>query len=302
MVYYSSDIVTYPNYRIMENISPDHPALMTTRLNKGEKHAHELVTAVMPEIISLSSKSSNNAYVFPLYIRSIRPGSVDTPNISEIFTGQTSNLTGLAFDARAASDRGDLKRTFGARDVFDWVYAALHSPTYRERYADFLKSDFARVPLPKDRGLFAELVPLGTKLVALHLLDADALPGLLTDPKVRFVSNGGEPCLGRFNKEVRRDASGRVYLNDQNWFATVPQVAWDHWIGGYQPAQKWLKDRSETGSKDKLKPGRLLTDEDILHYRRMIVVLEETGKVMAQIDEVIARHGGWPDAFKGMKD
>src|SRR5690606_1546490 len=75
VVYYSSDIVTYPNYRIMENISPDHLALMTTRLNKGEKHAHELVTGVMPEIISLSSKSSNNAYVFPLYTRAIQTGS-----------------------------------------------------------------------------------------------------------------------------------------------------------------------------------------------------------------------------------
>lgn len=246
------------------------------------------------------------------------------PNISRTFTARLAKLTGLRFDdgsdtpAQGAlpgteppppqgtlplrRERGDLKATFGARDVFDWIYAVLHSPAYRERYADFLKSDFARVPLPKDRALFAELIPLGTRLVALHLLDADTLPGLLAEPKVRFVSNGGEARLGRFKKEVRRDTSGRVYLNEQNWFATVPETAWEHWIGGYQPAQKWLKDRSQTGAKDRLKPGRLLTPEDILHYRRMIVALEETGTVMAEIDRVIDRHGGWPDAFRGMAD
>jgi len=124
----------------------------------------------------------------------------------------------------------------------------------------------------------------------------------LKEPKVRFVSNGGEVRLGRFNKEVHRDAAGRVYLNDRNWFATVPEAAWEHWIGGYQPAQKWLKDRAQTGSKDKLKPGRLLTPEDILHYRRMVVALEETGKVMAEIDKVIGEHGGWPEAFRGMEN
>ncbi|MFD2648254.1 type ISP restriction/modification enzyme [Devosia albogilva] len=270
---------------------------------------------------SVSLKEVN--YAAPLWLHQL--GTAARPNLAPAFTARLAKLTGLRFDdgsdapAQGAlpgtepppppqgalalrRERGDLKTTFGARDVFDWIYAVLHSPAYRERYADFLKSDFARVPLPKDRDLLAALIPLGTRLVALHLLDADALPDLLADPKARFVSNGGEACLGRFNKEVRRDASGRVYLNDQNWFATVSQAAWEHWIGGYQPAQKWLKDRSETGSKDKLKPGRLLTDEDILHYRRMIVALEETGKVMAEIDRVIDQHGGWPDAFRGMID
>ena len=169
-------------------------------------------------------------------------------------------------------------------------------------YADFLKSDFARVPLPRDRDLFADLIPLGTKLVALHLLDADALPDLLKEPKVRFASTGGEPRLGRFNKDVRRDPSGRVHLKDQNWLATVPEAAWEHWIGGYQPAQKWLKDRAQTGSRDKLKPSRLLTDEDILHYRRMLTALDETPKIVAEIDRVVETHGGWPDAFRGMKE
>lgn len=313
-----------PRTEVMRNLDGDHLGLLAPRQLAGSHYRH-VFCAIHPADMCLASAATKEAVqCFPLW-RLATGMQPDRPNLSPAFTARLAKLTGLRFDdgsdapAQGAlpgtepppppqgslalrRERGDLTATFGARDVFDWIYAVLHSPAYRERYADFLKSDFARVPLPKDRDLFAAVIPLGTRLVALHLLDADAQPDLLKDPKVRFVSNGGEPRLGRFNKEVRRDASGRVYLNDQNWFATVPQVAWEHWIGGYQPAQKWLKDRAQTGSKDKLKPGRLLTDDDIFHYRRMIVALEETGKVMAEIDRVIDQHGGWPDAFRGMAD
>lgn len=292
------------------------------RTENRRAYDYVIATEIIPSNHLVSLK--DGSYGLPLWLPEGKLESSARPNLAPAFTARLAKLAGLRFDdgsdapvqrslpgteppppAQGAlalrRERGDLMTTFGARDVFDWIYAVLHSPAYRQRYADFLKSDFARVPLPKDRDLFAALIPLGTRLVALHLLDAYALPDLLGDPKVRFVSNGGDTRLGRFNKEVRRDASGRVYLSDRSWFATVPLAAWEHWIGGYQPAQKWLKDRSQTGSNDNLKPGRLLTDDDILHYRRMIVALEETGKVMAEIDEVIARHGGWPDAFRGMQ-
>ncbi len=292
------------------------------RTENRRQYDYVFVSSHIPSNHLVSLK--DGSYGLPLWLGG-RALSAERPNLSRAFTSRLSRLTDLRFDdgsdapaqgalpgleapptmqgaLRLHRERGNLNQTFGARDVFDWIYSVLHSPSYRDRYAEFLKSDFARVPLPKNRELFAALVVLGRKLVALHLLDTGALSDLLVDPKVRFVSNSGQPRLGRFNKEARRDASGRVYLNDHNWFATVPQAAWDHWIGGYQPAQKWLKDRSQTGAGEKLKPGRLLTDEDILHYRRMIVALEETGKVMAEIDEVIARHGGWPEAFRGMKD
>lgn len=101
--------------------------------------------------------------------------------------------------------------------------------------------------------------------------------------------------------DVRRTAAGRVYINGSCWFETVPQSVWNHWIGGYQPAQKWLKDRAAKGGK-KASAGRVLTPEDQLHYRRMIVALERTSEIMTEIDQVIDRHGGWPGAFKGMSD
>jgi type I restriction-modification system DNA methylase subunit len=317
-------VVTIVRERITSQFAKPNIALLFSRAVTDPRYAHAFVAQAPSDKIFLSNKTSTNSYVAPLWLLGKGADEARRPNLSARIVGRVATLTGLPFDdglgvgnqaslpglapqpPRQASlslqgERGDRSGTFSARDLFDWIYAVLHSPTYRERYADFLKSDFARVPLPKNRLLFAELIPLGTRLVALHLLDASNAPEL-ADPKVRFVNNGGEARLGRFGKDVRRDEAGRVYLNANCWFATVPIGAWDHWIGGYQPAQKWLKDRAETGSKDKLKPGRVLTDENSLHYRRMIVALDETATVMAEIDQVIDRHGGWPGAFRGMTD
>lgn len=297
---YDGRIISRPRGTIMASMREENLGIIAPRQTKENFGVVASNIMCMHKIVTAYDRS----FMFPLIVEDEEFGRSRSANIDRKFSASMAKAVGLRYGEAAGNHgwRGDLKESFGPRDAFDWIYAVLHSPLYREHYADLLKSEFARVPLPRVRDLFADLIPLGTKLVALHLLDANALPDLLANPKVRFVSNGGEPRLGRSGKEVRRDASGRVYLNDQNWFATVPETAWEHWIGGYQPAQKWLKDRSETGSKDKLKPGRMLTDEDILHYRRMIAALEETGKVMAEIDEVIARHGGWPDAFRGIRD
>ena len=85
-------------------------------------------------------------------------------------------------------------------------------------------------------------------------------------------------------------------INASRWFEDVPRATWEFHVGGYQVLEKWLKDRAEKGGKNP-KPGRVLTDEDILHYRRVVVSLTETRRVMAEIDKVIEEHGGWPGAF-----
>ena len=92
-----------------------------------------------------------------------------------------------------------------------------------------------------------------------------------------------------------------MQINPTRWFETVPEAAWTFHVGGYQPAQKWLKDRAAKGGR-KPSPGRVLTDADILHYRRIIIALTQTAALMPQIDAVIATHGGWPGAFRGMTD
>src|SRR5690606_20028828 len=148
----------------------------------------------------------------------------------------------------------------------DYIYAVLHSPAYREKYKEFLKIDFPRVPYPDDAEKFGELVELGGQLCQLHLLEADTIDNRIT----QYPEDGDNVVT----KPVYKD--GNVYISDTQYFKGVPEAVWNFYIGGYQPAQKWLKDRK----------GRTLTYEDILHYQRIVVSLNETGRIMAEIDQV----------------
>ena len=186
---------------------------------------------------------------------------------------------------------GDLTSTFGPRDLFDWIYAVLHSPGYRSRYAEFLKSDFPRIPIPNNRTTFQKLVPLGSELVALHLLKPDEAP-VLEVPEVRFHGTGES----RVAKGYPKYENGKVMINSTRWFEDVVRDTWEFHVGGYQVCEKWLKDRAGKGGRNPT-DGRVLTDEDILHYCRTVTALTETRRVMTEIDKVIEEHGGWPDAF-----
>lgn len=319
-LFYDDTLVWGRSHPTMKNLIgvACNVSLVTTKVTKDRWDVGCTIRVTAHKAVSAYDTSS----VFPLFLTPDGAGKGITPNYKVSFPRRVASLTGLTYDdctegwgegalggippkkaeqtAMFATrcERGKPGRSFGPRDLFDYVYAVLHSPAYRARYADYLKSDFARIPLPASRALFEALVPLGTELVALHLLDADALP-ILKDPKsVRFAGSGE----ARVAQKPEFDAKlGRVEIGGNRWFEGVPQVAWDSHVGGYQPAQKWLKDRAARGGK-KASDGRVLTDDDILHYRRMIIALTRTAELMREIDTVIDEHGGWPDAFRGMTD
>jgi hypothetical protein len=190
-------------------------------------------------------------------------------------------------------------RAFGPRDLFDYIYAVLHAPSYRSRYAEFLRSDFPRIPMPggaDPRALFRALAAHGRRLTALHLLDINAAPELKA-PAIRLAGAGSTQLgLGSGRNGVPRWQDGKVWINDARWFETVPEAVWSFRIGGYQPAQKWLKDRAGKGGQSP-RDGRMLTEADILHYRRFTTAMQLTIPEMAAVDATINRHGGWPDAF-----
>ena len=163
----------------------------------------------------------------------------------------------------------EIEKTIGKttpEDIFDYIYATLHSPSYREKYKEFLKTDFPRVPYPKDKKQFEALVTLGRELRGLHLLES---------PKVKkFITAYPEDGSNIMEKISYKD--GKVFINAKQYFGGVPEVAWNFFIGGYQPAQKWLKDRK----------GRELSSDDIEHYQKIIVALTETDRIMKEIDKI----------------
>ena len=198
------------------------------------------------------------------------------PNLSPEFIEEFSGKLKLEF---IPDGKGDLEKDFGPEDVFNYIYAVFHAPTYRERYAEFLKIDFPRVPLTSNRDLFRELCGLGERLVKLHLVEehSDRLPDFPIEgdcevDKVRYT----EPGQGA-------DA-GRVWINQTQYFAGVPPEVWEFMIGGYQVCHKWLKDRK----------GRTLDFNDTEHYRYIVGAIADTIALMGEIDGVIEDNGGWP--------
>ena len=247
-----------------------------------------LFVSAFPTDINLFRRGGN--CLFPLYVYA-DPCDMEidvadrSPNLAPEFVAAAAAAFDLEF---TPASRGDLETTFGPEDVFHYIYAILHSPEYRSRYADFLKSDFPRVPLPDRRTgryirrlrreLLAQLVELGARLSALHLLEADgaeqpafSAQGTNLVERIRYV----EPADGD---------PGRVYINATQHFERVAPETWEFTIGGYQPAQKWLKDRK----------GRELSYDEIAHYQRICAALAETPTLMSRIDETINAHGGWP--------
>jgi len=257
--------------------------------------------------MSTTSREANQ--VFPLYAYPDTPQPTfdgrpaRVPNLNMEIVDRIAGGLGMEFAAErtgaqasrlqtplAASSRGGGEtggageapalQAFAPIDLLDYIYAVLHSPAYRESYKEFLKIDFPRVPYPTERETFWRLVGLGGELRQLHLLESSRVEEFITGfpaggsnevVKPVFAAGpliaGGTPAL---------QSTGDVFINDTQFFSGVPHVAWDFYIGGYQPAQKWLKDRK----------GRTLSYEDIQHYQKMIVALTETARVMAEIDEI----------------
>ncbi len=174
-----------------------------------------------------------------------------------------------------------------------YIYAVLHSPRYRYRYGDALKTSYPRVPLAAGKSLVRELCRCGQDLLGLHLLESPKLAERITDyaghknPKVGRVGWSAGTVWLDARKTLAREGH-RATQPGTIAFHGVPEEVWDFHIGGYQVCHKWLKDRK----------GRTLSDEDIAHYQKIVIALNETIRVMPEIDEVIEAHGGWPGAFQ----
>jgi predicted helicase len=235
--------------------------------------------------------------LFPLYrFEHILNGPAHrVSNFTPAFSDRWFSLTGQ----KIVLDSNNRDRNTDCESVFYYIYALCYASSYRSAFRSAIAQGFPLVCFPGSDAVFHDISAIGQELGALHRLDSLGAP-VLADPKNRFVA-GSEARVGAMTTDVRRTSAGRVYINDQCWFETVTEGAWSQWMGGYQPAQKWLKDRSARGGQ-KVGPGRVLTPEDQLHYRRMIVALSRTAELTAELDQVIVRHGGWPAAFKGMTE
>lgn len=280
-------------YPLMRNmLKPNLSLISVRRVETFAGFDHAFCTKDLSVLHTVSMKEGN--FVFPLYLYDedeaelkkrgggtmlmalfeSSPGySVRRANLNPKFIADLTQKLGLKW---LPVDSGDLKKTVGPEDVFNYIYAVFHSPAYRDRYAEFLKIDFPRLPLTSDLKLFRTLAAKGADLVALHLMESPKLDELVTEFPVK-----GD---GEVEKVQYTDADQRVWINAKQYFGGVPKAVWEFHVGGYQVCEKWLKDRKD----------RKLSYEDIQHYQKTVVALIETIRLMTEIDETIDEQGGWP--------
>jgi len=173
VAYLGNEVTDRPRLNVVRHLFSDNIALNLVRQTKADEWHHALMSDKPTPAVFLEIKDGSS--IFPLYLypteQEIASGLYAEgdrrPNLSDIFTQDVAGRLGLTFVPDGA---GDLAQTVGPEDIFHYIYAVFHSPTYRERYAEFLKIDFPRVPLTSNRALFAALAAKGAALVDLHLL------------------------------------------------------------------------------------------------------------------------------------
>jgi len=290
-MYYVPWMVDWPRQDVMKHLLEDdgNIGLIVGRAGQAVGSEDWDVVLCCKTISDMNIFRRGGGTIFPLYLyptedsqsalfESHKDSQSQTrrPNLAPAFIAEMETRLGLIFQPAQTFEVSKTSKVFTPEDVFHYAYAVLHSPTYRARYAEFLKIDFPRLPLTCDVGLFRRLCGLGRELVALHLLESPAVAQFVT----RYPVPGDNRVEAGYPKF--RDPPGScVYINPTQYFEGVSPQVWEFQIGGYQVLDKWLKDRR----------GRRLSYDDLTHYQKIVVALQETIRRMAEIDVAIP---AWP--------
>ena len=267
----SKGFFAYSQNRIMKNMKMDNFLLISGRQGQAVGNMQWNLAFISNEISDQNIFYRGGGNVFPLYLYQ-EPTAFDEreriPNFNPKILAEIEAKLNFVF---VGEDNVVVDLPAGKDDFFtpihllDYIYAVLHSPKYRETYKEFLKIDFSRVPFPQ-KETFWNLVQLGSEIRKLHLLEEIANKDLQT----KYLIAGNNVVAKPNYKE------GKVFINETQYFENVPETAWNFYIGGYQPAQKWLKDRKD----------RELSYEDIVHYQKIIYALTKTDELMKEIDMI----------------
>jgi len=278
--YYDKEIYTRAVFKIKEQFDKENICLLATKIVTSHPFQHAFISEIFPDVIFLSNKGSTNTYVFPLYLYSNKESK------NQIFKGQKK--LGLSGEQAKLDEIGKgngktsnikpeilamLKEKYDKKvspeEVFNYIYAVLYSNKYREKYQEFLKIDFPRVPFGKDYEIFKKLSKIGENLIQLHLLKDKSLE----KGKARFMGTGADNVV---RKRAYDTKENKIWINNEKYFDAVETEVWNYYIGGYQVLDKWLKDRI----------GKILNSEDIEHYLKIIECLKQTIKIQKEIDRL----------------
>jgi hypothetical protein len=289
---YDSNVAVHRRDRVMCQLLGGHNiAMVVGKAGQVIDNNAWSIVSITREITEFNFYRRGGNCPFPLWLSE---GEEKTTNLANSYI---STLQAALSLKGPSSVTNGFNGALSPENIFRYIYAILHSPAYRQRYAAFLRTDFPRIPIPDSQAVFNALADLGSQLVAWHLLEhPDALK-----IETGAASKAGAPAWfgsdfaltkvaekGKALAELSGN-TGKVLINATSGFAGVRQPIWQHTIGGYQVLHKWLDDRR--------KAGRSLSHEDITHWLRIYASLQATQALMLQVDAAIETNGGWPGAF-----
>ena len=268
---YDTNVLVHRRERVSQHLlEPGNLALLTTRMTKGDDFRHVFVSDKITEVICLSSKTSANAFVFPLYLEEanqLLPGS-----------GRKANIAAAVL----TSYRGLLGAPPKPNELFGYIYAVLNSRAYRERYNGLLVRNLPRIPRPGSVELYQSLAQLGGELIQAHLLTS-----FPSSPRFELDGSGSSEVskgMPKFDK-----AKSRIRINPHRAFRPISPEIWDFKIGSYPVCKKWLSARK----------GRELTADEVTRFLGILWAIETSMELEKKIDLAIDDAGGWPGAFEG---
>lgn len=262
-IYYSKDVVERPLLEVMRHMTQPNLALLGMRQYAYDIDIYDYVLAtnsITESRVFISNRGIAN--FFPLYLY---PQTDKRDLFSQHESSKpVSNLAPKLLDALTSAHN----RQATPEEVFNFVYAILYSNAYRKKYAEFLTSDFPRVPFTKDSKLFQKVAQKGAELVDLHLLKSTKL-----GKPIAKCEGAGDLRVVKVSYDSKK---ARVYINDDKYFSGIPSEVWDYHIGGYQVCEKWLKDRK----------GRTLSSEEIATYVKVVTAIAETISIQESLDDL----------------
>ncbi len=266
-IYYEEILLERSRSSLMKHMLAENVALIVMRQVYWNNYSHFFVTCnITDSRIFISRRGA--ADIFPIYLYNSENKAQNQlllSNLPETESKRTSNIKKEIIDLLSST----YKKSLSPEEIFDYIYAVLYSNIYRNKYLEFLKIDFPRVPFTKDYKIFKKLSEIGKKLIDIHLLKSP----LLDKTSSRFK---GEGELNLVKKIIYSPEEKRVFINEKQYFENIEPEVWNYFIGGYQVLNKWLKDRKE----------KYLNDEEIKTYIKIIEAIKHTIKIQKEIDTI----------------
>lgn len=259
-VYYDKILLQRARYNIMKHFLSENIGLCLVR--QGKKQS---INCLVTQNIICRDLVTNHTYIFPLYIYNEEKEKSQQKSLSgEVIKTEFGKQPNFTEGFIEFIGKQHPNQKINPEDILGYIYAVLHSPMYRERFNEFLKIDFPRIPFVKDFRVFEQLSKIGMKLINLHLM------------KTKLKTNTKFDVQDSNIVEFVKYKDNKIYINKDQFFDGIPEKAWNFYIGGYKVLDKWLKSRK----------NRELSGDEMEQFLQIVEIINQTMAYMKEIDKI----------------